>query len=90
MNRIVLSEENVKKNKIKDKLIGLNNRFYISENESLRAMKYFMDKYGIDEIDALNKLFSLAFEKKLIISTNRSLYQRRGIKEGYIKNLDDF
>lgn len=89
MDRIVLSEENAKKNKIKDKLIGLNNRFYISEGESLRAMKYFMDKYGIDEIDALNKLFSLAFEKKAKITINHSLYQRRGIKEGTIRNLEE-
>lgn len=73
---------------IKDKIIGIYNRFHILETDIILAEKHLMCKYKLTEIDALKKLFNLAFDKKLDLIRDDFSYRHSFIVLYRIKNLE--
>lgn len=72
---------------IKDKIIGIYNRFHIIESDIVLAEKHLMCKYKLTEIEALKKLFNLAFDKKLDLVKDDYCYRHSFIVLYRIKNI---
>ena len=81
-------EEVWERAQIQDKINGIYNRFHIFEEEILRVEKHIMVKYKLSELDALTKLFNLAFDKKLELVLDSWGFHKTGLKFYKIRNVD--
>ena len=82
-------EERFYNARIIDKKAGIYNRFHIKEQDIDKAMVHIMQKYGLSEVDALTRLFSLAFDKKINLILDENLYKSREKCEYFIVDMEN-